>query len=148
MAESILAGVSGRTFFLRQDFCRNTANNINFHYRKLSVKINYPIFLYIQKTLFLALFHNVRNKKRFFPQTLTLPHNFIRASGKSNDPISRRKLGWWQERKSDRFYFIGSFQLPPGVYSKLAFKSQRYRVLCLFNKKLLHYSQHAKNQFN
>ena len=54
-------------FSLTQDFCRNKANSINFHYRKLSVKINDPIFLYIQKTLFLAHFPNVWNKKKFFP---------------------------------------------------------------------------------
>ena len=35
------------------DLCRNTANNINFHYRTNSVKINDQMF---QKTLFLARF--------------------------------------------------------------------------------------------
>ena len=39
------------------NLCRNTANNINFHYRLNSVKINTKIFQYIQKkTLFLVHF--------------------------------------------------------------------------------------------
>ena len=35
-----------------EDLCRNTANNINFHYKTNSGKNNDQIFLYIQKTLF------------------------------------------------------------------------------------------------
>ena len=36
-------------FFQKSDLCRNTANNINFHYRANSLKINDKIFQYIQK---------------------------------------------------------------------------------------------------
>ena len=34
-------------------------------------------------------------------------------SGKSNDPIPRKHLDRWQDGRTDRPYFIGSFSLPP-----------------------------------
>ena len=40
------------------DLCRNTGNNISFHYRTNSVKIDDQTFQQIQKTLFLAHFPN------------------------------------------------------------------------------------------
>ena len=47
LAESILVHISGR-FLPVYDLCRNTANNINFHYTTNSVKINLnPIFFKI-----------------------------------------------------------------------------------------------------
>ena len=49
----------------------------------------------------------------------------------------------------DQPYFIGPFWLLPGVQhvqlSTLAFKSQRYRVQCQSNKKLLHHSMQEIN---
>ena len=49
LAENILVHISGTKFFQNMGLCRNTANNINFHYRTNSVKINdkicfWPIF--------------------------------------------------------------------------------------------------------
>ena len=46
------------------DLCRNITNNIHFHYRTNSVRINDKIF-HIQKTLFLAHFPNFWDKKFF-----------------------------------------------------------------------------------
>ena len=50
----------------------------------------------------------------------------------------------------DRPYLTGSFWLPPGgttntTYSRLAFKSQKYRVRCWSNLKLLHHKLLAEN---
>ena len=53
------------------------------------------------------------------------------------------------DRRKDRPYFIGPYQLPPTVQqTQLAFKSQRLGVQFLSNQKLLHHSQHARNQLN
>ena len=46
--------------------------------------------------------------------------------------------GQMEERNDGKALFIGPFRLPPGVQ-----KVQHWS-----NKKLLHYCQHAKNQFN
>ena len=59
------------------DLSRNTANNINFHYRTNSVKIDDKIFQYIQKTLFLAHFPNFWGKKFFSRKSGFVMHNFI-----------------------------------------------------------------------
>ena len=68
---------------LEQDFsqiqvlCRSTANNINFHYRTNSVKINVQIFLIIEKTLFLAYFWPISpifGTKKVFLKNSALPH--------------------------------------------------------------------------
>ena len=51
------------------DLCRNTVNNINFHYRTNSIKINDNIFQYIQKTCFwyiFGLFSQFLRQKQFF----------------------------------------------------------------------------------
>ena len=45
LVESILAYISGKDFPQKSYFCRNTANNINFHYSTNSVKTNNEIFL-------------------------------------------------------------------------------------------------------
>ena len=51
------------------DLCRNTTNNISFHYRTNSVKINDQIFHYTQKNLslghFWSIFPNIWRKKFF-----------------------------------------------------------------------------------
>ena len=40
MAENILAYISGNAFFQIEDLYSDTANNINFHYRRNLGKIN------------------------------------------------------------------------------------------------------------
>ena len=66
------------------DLCRNTANNINFHYRKHSVKINDKMFQHIQKNPvfgpFLTHFPNFWSKKRFFEKSGSVMHKFIWVS--------------------------------------------------------------------
>ena len=53
------------------------------------------------------------------------------------------------DRRIDRPYFIGPYQLPPTVQqAQLAFKSQRLGVRFWSNQKLLHHNQHARNQLN
>ena len=57
--------------------CRNTENNIIFHYRRNRVKLNDQIFQQIQKSLFLALFWSVfpiLGAKTFFPENPALLH--------------------------------------------------------------------------
>ena len=51
LAENTLAISQKPKFCQIWDLCRNTANNINFHYRTNSVKINDKNFPWIQKTL-------------------------------------------------------------------------------------------------
>ena len=58
-------------------FVQNTANNINFHYRTNSVKINHKIFQYIEKTLFLVHFPNFGGKKNFPGKSSSVINNFI-----------------------------------------------------------------------
>ena len=60
-------------FFQIEDLYRNTANNINFHYRANSGKINDQIFLQIQKNLFLSYFWPISPSflgKNVFPKNL------------------------------------------------------------------------------
>ena len=54
------------------DLCRNTANNINFHYWKNSVEVNDQIFQLIQRTLFCAHFlvHFYKSWENFSPQKI------------------------------------------------------------------------------
>ena len=65
------------------DLCRNIANNINFHYKTNSIKINDKCFQYIQKTLFLTYFwpiFPILGAKKFFLENLAVMHNFIWVS--------------------------------------------------------------------
>ena len=48
------------------DLCRNTANNINLHYRTDAVKINDQIIQCIQKTLFLDHFWSIFPIRKYF----------------------------------------------------------------------------------
>ena len=87
------------------DLCRNIANNILFHYRTYSVKINDKIFQYIQKALFLAHFPNFVGKKLFL-ENPALSHTTsygclasCQNLEKTKDTIprkrpDRRKDGW------------------------------------------------------
>ena len=56
MAHNILAYISGITFFPNRRLVEGIANNINFHYRTNSGKINDKVFIQIEKTLLLACF--------------------------------------------------------------------------------------------
>ena len=58
----------------------STASNKNFRYRTNSLKFTDQIFLYIQKTLFLAHFLNLGTKKNFLKNRAVM-HNFISVSG-------------------------------------------------------------------
>ena len=112
------------------DLCRNTANNINFHYRTTSVKCNDQTFQQIQKALFLADFWST------FPifwayffcccwKFGSVMHSFISISStmpkfrKTNDTIPRKHLDRQTDeridRRADRPYFIGPLQLPMAV---------------------------------
>ena len=50
--------------------------------------------------------------------------------------------------KDPSSYYYQGFKVRSNNYNctRMAFKSRRYRVQCLSNQKLLHHSQHAKNQ--
>ena len=89
-----------QSFYQIWDMCRNTTNNVNFHYRTNSVKINDQIFLFNSKnprpilspTLSLSiqryyigfgLFTQFCWKKNFFPKiwlSRTTLYGFIAAS--------------------------------------------------------------------
>ena len=93
------------------DLCRKT-ENINFHYRTNSVKINDKIFEYIQKTLFLARFPNFGGKKFFSGKS----HGFLAPLPKLRKRLDRRTDGRTARKdgRRGRLYFIGPFRLPPG----------------------------------
>ena len=89
------------------DFCRNIANNIHFHYRIISVKINDKIFKYIKKnpvySLFLAHLLDFLGKNSFSRKSGSVTHNFIWVSSiipnlrKTNGTIPRKR----QDRRKD-----------------------------------------------
>ena len=129
LAENILAHIQKQEFSQIWDLCSSTANNINFHYRPTSVKINDQIFHQVQKTLFLTLFGSIFpifEAKKIFPEIPALSHTtsygFL-APCQNLEKIDytiprkcpdRRKDGWKDGRR-DRPYFIGPFWLPTGV---------------------------------
>ena len=92
------------------DLCRNIANNINFHYRTNSVKINDKMFQYIQTTLFLAHFWSIFpifGTNIFFLENLVLlrttSYGFLASCQnleKTNDKIPRKRPDWWKDRKT------------------------------------------------
>ena len=87
LAESILAYISETRFFPNVGFAQE--NNIFFHYRINSVKINDQIFLQIQKTLFLAFFWSMYNPP---------PPPFLWYSSMKNP----RKMEERKDRQKDR----------------------------------------------
>ena len=107
------------------DLCRNTANNIHFHHRTNSVKINDKIFQYIQKTLFLihfwSIFPILGAKKVFLENpalSRTTLYGFLVSCQnleKTNDTILRKHLDWRKDGTTDRPYFIGPFWITPEV---------------------------------
>ena len=121
LAESILAHV-----LLVKDMCRNTTNNINFHYKMNSVKIDlnsifFKKFLNCKDLifgLFLAHFPSFGVKKVFSKLSHTTSERSLspcQHSEKSNDPIPTKHPHRQQDRRIDRPYFIGSFWLLLGV---------------------------------
>ena len=85
-----------------EDLCRNTENNINFHYRTNSGKIYDQIFLWIQKPLFWPIFGSfplLWGLKKVIPKNLVLSRTawqgFLvqcRNSEKPNDLIRENTL--------------------------------------------------------
>ena len=131
-------------------FVQNIPNNINFHYRTKSVKINDPIF-----SLFLPI-SPISGAKKVFPKYLVVRRNFIRVF---STITLMEKSNWWSNSKKTSGQTEG--QIDPilqdlsGYHwrykyncNRLTFKNQRYRVRCCFNKKLLHHNQDAKNQLS
>ena len=108
LAENSSAHIRGTKFSQIRILCRSTANNINFHYRSTSVKINDQIFQQIQKILFLSLFRSVLpifGAKKNFPENLVLPcttsYGFLaqcQNSEKINDTLPRNCLDRWKDR--------------------------------------------------
>ena len=107
--------------------CRNTAININFHYRSNSVKMT-KFSNKLKKPCFWPIsgpFSQFSGKKIFFPETpalsRTTSYEFLapcQISEITNDTIPRRAGGGTERRKdgrTDRPYFIGPFRLLPGV---------------------------------
>ena len=107
------------------DLCRNIANNIHFHYRTNSVKINDKIFQYIQKTLFLVHFwpiFPIFGAKKVFLENPALSRTTLygflvscQNLEKTNDTILRKHLDWRKDGRTDTPYFIGPFWITPGV---------------------------------
>ena len=123
-----------------RDLCRNIANNIHFHYRTNSVKINNKIFQYIKKTLFFAHFwpiFPIFGAKNFFLEnpalSCTTSYGFLASCQnveKTNDKFLPRQTkgnAWTDQRtdgRRDRPYFIGPFQLTPGVRKTIAYHKE------------------------
>ena len=111
-----------------RDLCRNTANNINFHYRTTSVKCNdqinskSPVF-----DPFLVHFSNFLGIFFFFfflcGKSGSVMHSFISISSTMpkfrKTTIPRKHLDRQTDgrinRTADRPYFIGPLQLPMAV---------------------------------
>ena len=79
-------------------------------------------FFKLKKKPFVAHFPKIFGQKAFF-QKIWLCHIQLHKgfSGtmpnweKSNDPIQTNHLDKWQDGRTDKLYFKGLFQLPPGV---------------------------------
>ena len=92
--------MSKTRFFPISDLCRNTAHNINFHYRTNSVEINGLNFSLNSRNpifgLFLPHFFNFWSKNVFLKTPTmsgTTSKEFLapcKNSEKSNDPIPRK----------------------------------------------------------
>ena len=107
LAENILAPSQEQKFSQTWDLCRNRANNINFHYRTNSEKINDKIFQYIKKKPFLVHFPNFGGKKMFLENpalSRTTSHGFLASCQnleKTNDTIPRKSLEKQMEGRAD-----------------------------------------------
>ena len=88
------------------DLSRNTANNINFHYRTNSVKIDDKIFQYFGC--------HAQNPAL----SCTTSYCFLASCQnleKTNDTIPGKCPDRRKDGRTDRSYFIGPFRLLPGV---------------------------------
>ena len=86
LAENILAHMQELKLSQIWNGCRNAANNINFHYRINSVRINDKIFSINSKNpvfgTFLVCFPNFGGKIFFSGKSGSVTHNFIWSSSK------------------------------------------------------------------
>ena len=113
MAERILAYISGTRFFPKTDLCKNTAYNKNFHYSTNPEKINDQVFLCIKKKLIFWPIFDVSSI--FGAKNLMIQFQENTQTDGRRDPISQDPSGY---RQGSNNYNC----------SRLAFKSQRYRV--------------------
>ena len=97
-------------------------------------------FFKFRKPIFGLFLTPILGPKKVFPKNWAVMHNFIRVS---RIQFQEKKPDKWQKGRMDRSYFI---RILPATTTRMAFRSRRYRVQCLSNQKLLHHSQHAKNQ--
>ena len=90
------------------DLCRNTANNISFHYRTNSVKIKWSIFSINWKYNvfgpFFGHFLNFGGKKNFPEKSGSVMHNFIWVLiiQLHENACTNGKMEEWTERWKDR----------------------------------------------
>ena len=79
------------------DLCRNTANNIDFHYRTNSVKINDKIFQYTQKkSCFCPIFPNfLGKKKKKNPENPALSHTTSYRFLASCQNLEKYTIQWY-----------------------------------------------------
>ena len=131
--------------------CRNTANNICFHYKTNSVKTNDQIFQYIQKTLFLAHFQSIFpnfGTQKFF-QKIRLCQAQLHMGFWHHAQIQKKMMiqfqenTWtkvWKDRRTVRSCFIGPFRLMPRVQKDHQWSPSITFLWLLLNeyKKLLH----------
>ena len=87
LAENILAHISGTKIW---DLCRNTANNINFHYRSNSVKMMTKFSNKLKKKPVLDHFPNFGGKIFSPGKSISVTHNFTWHS--STMPKFRKNL--------------------------------------------------------
>ena len=97
LAENILDHISETKFSQIWDLCRKIANNIHFHYKTNSVKINDKFSLYIKKPLFLAYFPNSWGKFFFLVNpalSRRTSYGFLASCQnleKTNDTVPRKR---------------------------------------------------------
>ena len=127
--------------------CRNTANNICFHYKTNSVKTNDQIFQYIQKTLFLAHFQSIFpnfGTQKFF-QKIRLCQAQLHMGFWHHAQIQKKMMiqfqenTWtkvWKDRRTVRSCFIGPFRLMPRVQKECFTMITKYNVFMTIVKRV------------
>ena len=133
---------------------------MNFHYRTNSVKINNQISPLNSKNPIFGPFSQFL-ERRLFSKKIWLCHAQLHKGFQHHVKIQRNLIIQFQENTwrddgrsegraepilQDPFsYCQGSYK---NNWSRLAFTSLRQRVQYWSNQKLLHHTQHAKNQLN